>query len=505
MTQIKLIMAGPGAGKTENLVDSVLKNLPTLEAHRFIAVITYTNAATQRIQMKLEERSQMPFNLFVGTIHSFLNKFILIPYSHVFALTPSDLKFVEDLIIAERERKYKNMIIKRARDKGVIPYAQIEQISKKLVLGGKLKAAESEVTISRPMAKRIASVIAHRLKFIFVDEYQDATVDQHEIFEGLIAANHIKEFYCVGDAEQYIYTFRYKEKAGTPPTFNEIPIKLLGSSDDIEKETIPLNRRSTGAITNFINSFATVQQTLPVSGENDAPVIFLEGTNLPEVVEKFEQTRTEYQLNENESFYLSYSPKEVHWHEIPQISELSSIGVEPSEIVKEAIRYICSSLGRSTSVLCNELNISEVDLRMAAIEIIRMVNTDSDINQERIDAYLNEKFGIEIVNSHKRDESLRHLRSFAGRTQSDSNRKYSSIHKSKGLEAESVLVIAKTLNQLKKWIETDRDTRAADSLDQCRLGFVAFSRAKKLLCVGCLEDLDENTKEKLRNFHVVTR
>jgi hypothetical protein len=36
---------------------------------------------------------------------------------------------------------------------------------------------------------------------------------------------------------------------------------------------------------------------------------------------------------------------------------------------------------------------------------------------------------------------------------------HSSIHKAKGLEAECVLVVAKNLNELKKWIETEFEKR----------------------------------------------
>ena len=78
-----LVIAGPGAGKTHGMVDEIIKVLPNLEKHRYMIVITYTNSATQNIKKRLSKRISIPPNLFIGTTHSFLNKFIVIPYSSI--------------------------------------------------------------------------------------------------------------------------------------------------------------------------------------------------------------------------------------------------------------------------------------------------------------------------------------------------------------------------------------------------------------------------------------
>ncbi len=48
-----LVIAGPGAGKTHDMVDQILEAIPGLEAHRILAAITYTNAATANIKKRL--------------------------------------------------------------------------------------------------------------------------------------------------------------------------------------------------------------------------------------------------------------------------------------------------------------------------------------------------------------------------------------------------------------------------------------------------------------------
>ena len=78
------------------------------------------------------------------------------------------------------------------------------------------------------------------------------------------------------------------------------------------------------------------------------------------------------------------------------------------------------------------------------------------------------------------------------------------IHKSKGLEATCVLVVAKTNNELTHWLETDKEKRLKDKNDTKRLGFVAFSRAKTALYIACLEELSKTNKNKLMELKVAT-
>ena len=76
-----LVIAGPGAGKTYGMVNEIIQSLKTLSPARYMIVITYTNSATNNIKERLSKKIQIPQNLFIGTMHSFLNKFIVIPFS----------------------------------------------------------------------------------------------------------------------------------------------------------------------------------------------------------------------------------------------------------------------------------------------------------------------------------------------------------------------------------------------------------------------------------------
>ena len=52
------------------------------------------------------------------------------------------------------------------------------------------------------------------------------------------------------------------------------------------------------------------------------------------------------------------------------------------------------------------------------------------------------------------------------------------IHSAKGQEAECVLVMAESRDQLKDWLKKNEELE-----EEARVGYVAFSRARKLLCV----------------------
>ncbi len=81
---------------------------------------------------------------------------------------------------------------------------------------------------------------------------------------------------------------------------------------------------------------------------------------------------------------------------------------------------------------------------------------------------------------------------------------YASIRKAKGLQADAALVVAKGIAELKKWLQTDRSARVADKQDKCRLGYVAFTRPREMLCIACLKKLDAELIYILENLGIVT-
>ena len=73
------------------------------------------------------------------------------------------------------------------------------------------------------------------------------------------------------------------------------------------------------------------------------------------------------------------------------------------------------------------------------------------------------------------------------------------IHTAKGQEAECVLVIAESETQLLEWLGDNNDS------EEARVGYVAFSRARKLLCVWAPSIKEENYKYLEQNIEFVDK
>lgn len=249
----KLIIAGPGSGKTYNLVNEIVGCIPLLEPHRVLAAITYTNAATHSVKTKLERKIKIPPNVFVGTTYGFFNAFILLPYASIYGKAELDKIFVEYDVTAKAteitnkktfgnavdKQRYlasvQNNILKGLLDKGIIPFDQIAKISADLM---------DEKTVRR--------IVGNKMQYLFVDEFQDATSHQHKIFEALRKEKKTI-MYKVGDPEQYIsnHTIRGRKL----PNFEKLPIIVVQPSCEVTQQII--NRRSSKQIVDFINNFNT--------------------------------------------------------------------------------------------------------------------------------------------------------------------------------------------------------------------------------------------------------
>ena len=74
-------VAGAGAGKTTTMASKIVDALTSIEPHQNIYCLAFTNAAVSRIKEKLYEHYvDIPPNIIVSTLHSFLYQEIISPY-----------------------------------------------------------------------------------------------------------------------------------------------------------------------------------------------------------------------------------------------------------------------------------------------------------------------------------------------------------------------------------------------------------------------------------------
>lgn len=490
--QVKSVIAGPGAGKTTRLIKEIKIKLPDLAPYRHMAVITYTNAATDDIKEKLNKDCKVPSNVFIGTIHSFLNKFILMPFGSLFGLIPAGVDFIDNIEITQKGKSRKAQIIhnhiitKNVIQKGFVPYDEIERLSKELIED-----------------KRIRRLTGIRLQMLFIDEYQDATIRQHKIFMEILKEARTAIF-TVGDPEQYIYAFTYRGK-GKTPDFTEIPILIAKDKSQVEKNDV--NYRSSSTIVNFLNKFNTQIQQRNSSANNNCrkelKIYFSIATDLTDIVNKFANICSTNGFSEKSyRFYLAKGNKLVNQlHQSFGISLLSKNSRCSKSVLSETLRFITGLLGKSQKEICEAKKLNMIDLRKHGMTVLRKIKDNPHVSEAEVHQYISTLFGIPISKENKMNDSFKKLRGFNNDSQ-ESYKGCSTIHKAKGLEAQSVLVIAESKAELLKWLETDHQKRCADKLDTCREGFVAFSRAKELLCIACLEKLDATALQSVQHLGI---
>ncbi|WP_295794680.1 UvrD-helicase domain-containing protein [Mucilaginibacter sp.] len=498
MEKPKLIIAGPGGGKTHDLVDEIIRCIALLEPHRTLAAITYTNAATVSIKERLEKKIKLPPNVFIGTTYSFFNAYILLPFASLFGLVELDKLFVEYDIdgraeeitkkksfpsVAER-KQYKNGVaanlIKKLLDKGIVPFEQIATISSKLIKDKNLRA-----------------LIGERLQFLFVDEFQDATSNQYAIFDQIRKAKKTI-IYAVGDPEQYISNYTIKR---AKPHFTKLPIMAFKAASQVVLQKF--NKRSSVAVTMFINNFNTqIQQESKYSGINSTGIYFIDCTDISSIIDKYRELTKEVEsISGFKRFYLAYRNDE--YNEVSEkynLKLVSNDNLKPHSKLSETLKLICDAVHLPPKKFCEEYKLSTIEFRTLGIKLLR-----ASINcEEELVNFLKTELKLRISGDTNTDTLFSNLATVKNESvESITTELISSIHKSKGLEAEAVLVIAKTNKELKKWLETDRDIRFSDKTDNYRLGFVAFSRAREILCISCLQKLDSTNRTKLSSLKVI--
>lgn len=487
-----LVIAGAGSGKTTNMVKEIVKCLPELEPHRFLAAITYTNAATNSIKERLSQHTKIPANVFVGTIDAFFNKFLLLPYATLFDITQVDKLFIELNIETIAKEKFRNDFVKKngykrnllnlLLSKGIIPFSQISKIAGKLVVINEIKEA-----------------VGKRLQFIFVDEFQDTNNQEFEIFDKIHKTGKTK-LYKVGDAEQYIMSFRFNLEGKKAPLISKIPIIQYQNKFNVLPNWD--NNRCSSQITTFINNFNTQLQQVSIKGEvENSGVFFIDQNDLPQIIYTFKQ-KTEIWKDEPDfkRFYLAYENKA--FDAISGLIKISNESKKNHHLLSEVILIITKIVGLNSKQICERYNLNIIQLRTLAIKLWKKDFTDFD----EFKTYFEQDLGLHISTEENFDAEkfYNELQDLKVVPNNQQQTEYTTtIHKSKGLEATCVLVVAKTNRELAHWLETDKERRLKDKSDTKRLGFVAFSRAKVALHIACLQEIDEVNKQKLRDFSII--
>jgi DNA helicase-2/ATP-dependent DNA helicase PcrA len=374
------------------------------------------------------------------------------------------------------------VIINALIKKGIVPYDQMGAISATL--------------LENP---RIRESICKRLQFLFVDEFQDVDTTQLRVFESIRQEGRTVMF-AVGDPEQYISSFTYGQRSISSPKYLKIP--FFRFSEKANRSEWSENHRSCSEIVNFTNNFHSHLTQQSSSGSRGSPRVFiLPETTMPEIVERFRTISDKEYCGQQAITRLYLGFANTTYDEVREQYGLVSVShssVSHRSALSETLDVITKLLCMSQTRIRDLWGLNLLEWRKLGISILRQLRSGEISSQEQVEKMVDAALPGQVERKYTTTSEIAALLEII-RSDSDryENERCSSIHRAKGLEADAVLVVARTPSELCKWIQTDGLRRADDTTDSCRIGFVAFSRAKEVLCIACKKVIPDETKKLL--------
>lgn len=232
-------------------------------------------------------------------------------------------------------------------------------------------------------------------------------------------------------------------------------------------------------------------------------VFFLPETSLSEIAERFRAVSDAEHNDEKPIQRLYLGLANATFDEVRQQYGLVPVcnnGVVERSVLAETLEFISKAFGVSQRRFRENHGLHIIAWRKIGLRVLRAIRCGHVESEEGVRCVVAKELKLPShdverpMSDYEVQVFFNAVRRQTGTTGSE---RCSSIHKAKGLEADAVLVVARTASELCKWIETDSSTRAGEGNDACRVGYVAFSRAKEVLCIACRQSLDNDTKERL--------
>lgn len=290
-TKSMIITACPGSGKTTVMKEKVRNTTLSLPSHKGVIAITFTKKASAELKKKCTAHAHDTKQSFFGTIDSFCLKEIILPFiSRVWGKPKAELKTIKTLqtpYVHYLQQKYTS-----PTSEDISADSGFKKLYDEGVLWMNSFAALALYVLEHSKSSR--QYISARYSHVFIDEYQDSSLAQHQLFlslfeQGLIAT-------AVGDAWQSIYEFR----GGNSKLLTE-----LATNEHFKHFVIDINHRCHPSIVNYATRLMDPNAALLSHDPDDIRVYrtHLSGnlTNIGEILSNFIKKLKEEHAIENES------------------------------------------------------------------------------------------------------------------------------------------------------------------------------------------------------------
>ena len=441
-------------------------------------------------------------------------KFVIEPYGKVLNLIPDDKIFVDSVTAKWSDKKTRIEKASEYEKKGIIVYDKILEISERILLND-----------------NVFGLFANRLQYLFIDEYQDNRIKTHKIWLNLIQQNKTK-VYLIGDPLQHIFKFTYDlthlASEELPISFHQTPLKEFKENYPASVVSLEYNRRSSKNIIDFINYFILEEKHKQIlhddNKDNQIPVYFIATTSPVEILKKYHSLKDLHKISELhkssifktkknffEDFYLTSrwidgdfarDFKEIY----NQINSYCSHLVKGKNILTSTLQETSRNILGVAEITKSDFieNIyDEIEYRKMCFDFLEnLKNKTYEQQKEDIKNLFNRYFFlyIDIKNTNGAINQSYSMSDLTKEQKNNQSSFFSTVQSSKGLEATSVLVITENNQELNDWLDFEKSNSELD--DKYRLGYVAFSRARDMLCISCLGNVDSSLIEKLENLNV---
>lgn len=205
-----VVIAAPGSGKTFVISEKIKINLKKLQDHEGVIAISYTNKASNELKRRSLSNGENPKSSFFGTIDSFNLSEIIVPFGKQIFGIPTDKITVKKKSFLDSDKGNPLEWFTRYTALDDLDAAAIEQLSS-YFLDGVIFIETIGVLANYVLTSSIAcqKYIAAKYKYIYIDEYQDSGLQQHDIFLKINSLG-VKAI-AVGDLNQSIYGFSGKD------------------------------------------------------------------------------------------------------------------------------------------------------------------------------------------------------------------------------------------------------------------------------------------------------
>ena len=553
------VFAGPGAGKTHWLIKhikNVIKRSKRLGLTRKIACITYTNSGVEEIQARLKQSAE---RVEVTTIHSFLYSNILKPYGfllknaegkpilnmkaldgHVEHIPNS--KFVYDwkrdqkLIYIKDDKKIYDCLLDLDwyfhTENDNLVYLPRKKIKRKV---GRYWIKEDKFVnykhfywnvgilhhedvlyFSYSLIKEFPEILGFleaKFPYVFIDEFQDTNPIQTAIMKkigesgsvvGVIGdlAQSIYGFLgaCRNDFECFIFENQIDYKINNNRRSTEEIIQVLNHmrGNDIEQKNI--NGKRGSAVKVYIGPIKIITESFDDQFDHP-PIILTRRNDYAAQIKSQEDCKLGDLWNEIRSLDSNFERANFLY------SMLLALELSFQKKFKESIKTIERCIRKYKD---NKILQKYTKQKITVALLLKIVNEWSnfknmnlrEFNNHYYNYLLNEfdiKIGASISSGKVKafsekwncSEMIQCLRV------KDDISNVRTIHKAKGSEFETVVVALENEDDLKHIISPTIESKD----DECRIYYVALSRAKENLII-CLPTIGQEKREALLKLKI---